>query len=288
MRRKICRLGQGQPRTWISWASTLCGTLVELKILRRRSTLGGTALTQICFKVVMGIASTRMITRQFSAEELLGPLNEIETQRSPKALFVAGNPALFREQPRVAVVGSRKASPEGCKRAEKITRLLVEKRNAIVVSGLAEGIDTVAHTTAIKSGGRTIAVIGTPLDRSYPRSNSSLQSTIAEQHAVLSQFPSGYPTLRQNFPMRNATMALIVCASVIVEAGETSGALSQGWETLRLGRMLFIMESVVNNPQLKWPREMLNYGAEILSDRNIEEFLALLPAGHVTDDAIIV
>lgn len=122
------------------------------------------------------------------------------------------------------------------------------KRQAVVVSGLAEGIDTAAHRAAIDAGGKTIAVLGTPLDKSYPRSNAELQRTLMEEHAVLSQFPVGYPTQPKNFPMRNATMALIVCASVIVEAGESSGALSQGSETLRLGRMLFIMESVFANP----------------------------------------
>lgn len=225
--------------------------------------------------------------QQFTPEELLGPLNEIEKRRSPKTLYVRGDQSLFRMQPRVAVVGSRKASPDGCRRAEKIARLLVE-RKAVVVSGLAEGIDTAAHNGAIRAGGRTIAVIGTPLDQAYPKSNAELQQFIAENHAVLSQFPEKYPVQRQNFPMRNLTMALIVSASVIVEAGETSGALSQGWETLRLGRMLFIMESVVNDPKLKWPREMLDYGAEILSDRNLDAFLDVLPAGQLTDDALTI
>jgi DNA processing protein len=225
--------------------------------------------------------------QRFTPEQLLGPLNDLEKRRSPGELFVDGDTSLFQIRPRVSVVGSRKASAEGCKRAEKIARLLVE-RNAVVVSGLAEGIDTAAHNGAIRAGGRTIAVIGTPLSQCYPKSNTDLQKFIAANHAVLSQFPEGYPTRRQNFPMRNLTMALIVSASVIVEAGETSGALSQGWETLRLGRMLFIMESVVNDPRLKWPREMLEYGAEVLSDRNLDAFWDALPAGQLTDDAFIV
>lgn len=233
------------------------------------------------------MGETRSMIREFTPEELLGPLNDVENRRSPKRLFVAGNPALFRIQPRVAIVGSRTASDEGLKRAAKISRLLVE-RGAIVVSGLAAGIDTAAHRSAIDAGGRTVAVIGTPLDESYPKANADLQRLIAEQHAVLTQFPSGYPTTRANFPMRNLTMALVVCASVIVEAGDTSGALSQGWEALRLGRMLFIMESVVNNPKLKWPREMLDYGAEVLSDRNVDAFLDALPVGDLPDDALAV
>ena len=223
--------------------------------------------------------------QRFTSEELLGPLNDVEMRRSPKELFVAGDATLFRMHPRVSVVGSRKASADGLKRAEKIAKLLAQ-RGAIVVSGLAEGIDAAAHRAALAAGGRTIGVIGTPLDKSYPKSNAELQRTLMEEHAVLSQFPVGYPTQPKNFPMRNATMALIVSASVIVEAGETSGALSQGWETLRLGRMLFIMESVVNDPRLRWPCEMLGYGAEVLSDRNVEDFLDALPVGGQTADAL--
>lgn len=224
---------------------------------------------------------------EFTPEQLLGPLNDVEMQRAPKCLFLAGDADLFRHQPRVAVVGSRKASPAGVKRAQKISRLLVE-RGAIVVSGLAEGIDTSAHRAAIDAGGKTIGVIGTPLDKFYPRSNMELQREMMAKHGVISQFPSGYPTLPKNFPMRNTTMALIVSASVIVEAGNTSGALSQGWETLRLGRLLFIMESVYADPQLSWPKEMVGYGAQVLSNANVEEFFDALPVAVTSTDAITV
>ena len=225
------------------------------------------------------------MTEEFTPEELLGPLNETEKRRSPKRLFVAGDRSLFEVHPRVAVVGSRKASPEGVNRATRVSRLLVQ-HGAIVVSGMAEGIDAAAHTAAIKANGRTIAVLGTPLDKSYPKSNAELQREVMEKHAAISQFPVGYPTTPRNFPMRNALMALIVNASVIVEAGETSGALSQGWETLRLGRLLFIMDSVFSLPGLKWPHEMLQYGAQRLSDDNFDAFLDVLPVGRISTDVL--
>ncbi len=227
----------------------------------------------------------KIMTQEFTPEELLGPLNDVEKRRSAKSLFVAGDRSLFEMNPRVSVVGSRKASADGLKRAAKLSRLLVE-RGAVVVSGLAEGIDTAAHRAAIEAGGKTIGVIGTPLDRFYPKSNATLQELMMREHAVLSQFPIGYPTLPRNFPIRNATMALIVSASVIVEAGESSGALSQGWEALRLGRMLFIMESVVNNRSLKWPKEMLGYGAQVLANDNFDAFFDALPSGHLSVDAL--
>lgn len=230
---------------------------------------------------------TNPMIQPFTSEELLGPLNEVERRRSPKELFVAGDAQLFRMQPRVAIVGSRKASAKGIRRAERISRMLAQ-RGAIVVSGLAEGIDTAAHRAALAAGGRTIAVIGTPLDKSYPKSNAKLQRKLITEHAVLSQFPLGYPTQPKCFPMRNATMALLVSASVIVEADDNSGVLSHGWETLRLGRMLFIMESVANNPILRWPHEMRNYGAEVLSDRNIEQVMDALPPAELLNDALAI
>jgi DNA processing protein len=222
--------------------------------------------------------------REFDPEELLGPLNDTEKLRCPRQLFVAGDASLFQINPRVSVVGSRKASPDGIRRAEKISRLLVE-RGAIVVSGLAEGIDTAAHRAAIEAGGKTIAVLGTPLDKTYPKSNLELQRKIIEEYAAVSQFPIGYPTQPKHFIMRNSTMALIVCASIIAEASDTSGALHQGWEALRLGRLLFIMESIFQT-SLKWPNEMLRYGAQVLKNDNIDTFLDVLPTGKIGDDVL--
>ena len=196
-------------------------------------------------------------------DDALGPLNELERHHAPKLLFLQGDLTLLR-QVKVSVVGSRKPSKEGVKRAARLARELAG-RNVVVVSGLALGIDVAAHRAAIDAGGRTIAVIGTPLDSVHPRAHRDLQAEIARHHLVVSQFPAGYPVLPRNFPMRNRTMALIVDASVIVEAGDGSGTLSQGWEALRLARPLFIMKSVVETSGLRWPAEMIDYGARVLS-----------------------
>jgi DNA processing protein len=136
----------------------------------------------------------------------------------------------------------------------------------VVVSGLAEGIDTAAHTATIENGGQTIAVLGTPLNRVYPRKNLQLQQTIMANHLAVSQFPSGYPVQPKNFVIRNRTMALISNASIIVEAGETSGSLHQGWEALRLGRPLFMWKPLVGESGLSWPKRMMRYGALELND----------------------
>jgi len=207
-------------------------------------------------------------------EELLGPLNPLEQRHAPKQLFVAGHIEWLAEGARVAIVGSRQPSPDGLKRAAKLARALAE-HEIMIVSGLAEGIDWTAHTTAIQNGGRTLAVIGTPLSAFYPTKHRDLQRQMMVDQLVVSQFPAGHPTTRRNFPLRNRTMALLCDASVIVEAGDSSGSLSQGWEALRLGRPLFLMASVVDRSDLSWPKMMLDYGAMLL--KHPDELLARLP-----------
>jgi DNA processing protein len=214
---------------------------------------------------------------QMTVAEALGTLTDVEEKNAPKTLYFQGNAELLNHGPRVSIVGSRKASPEGLKRARLLARVLVEN-GVVVVSGLADGIDTAAHTSALEAGGETIAVIGTPLDKYYPAGNKDLQVRLAQEQLVVSQFPIGAPTTPKSFPIRNRTMALLSDATVIVEAGEKSGTLHQGWEALRLGRTLFLMESVANDPTLSWPREMIKYGALVLTRENLSEELADLPS----------
>ena len=201
-----------------------------------------------------------------NAAKLLGrALNDIEKKSDPGELFVKGSLKIPLPCPKVSIIGSRKASSQGIENAQNIAKTLVENQ-VIIVSGLAEGIDTAAHETAIKMNGRTIAVIGTPLNKTFPSKNFDLQQEIMKNHLVVSQFPIGYPTQPKDFVLRNRTMALISDASVIVEARKSSGSKHQGWETLRMGRPLFIWESVVNDKELDWPAEMIEHGAVELSD----------------------
>src|SRR4030042_5334876 len=130
----------------------------------------------------------RVNASTYSLEELIGPLNDIEKKYAPKELHVAGQLSIPLPSPRVSVIGSRKASPEGLKTAHDISRTLA-RHKVTIVSGLAEGIDTAAHRAAIEEGGCTIAVLGTPLDRVYPQENLQLQEIIMKQHLLISQFP---------------------------------------------------------------------------------------------------
>ncbi|MBL8144458.1 MAG: DNA-processing protein DprA [Acidobacteria bacterium] len=208
-------------------------------------------------------------------EDLLGPLNEVEERHAPAMLYVQGHEEWLRDGVRVSVVGARDVSPDGVKRASRLARELVEA-DVTVVSGLALGVDATAHRSAIQFGGRTIAVLGTPLDKVYPRENAALQRLIGAEHLLVSQFAASTTTARHSFPLRNRTMALISHATVIIEASNTSGSLSQGWEALRLGRALFIARALFDRSDLTWPREMLNYGASVL--QHTEDILEILPS----------
>jgi len=224
---------------------------------------------------MMGLNKRKIYT--YTLTDLLGPLNDVEEKYAPKELYVAGDLPIPLPKPRSAVIGSRKASPKALETAKQITSTLVQK-GIIIVSGLAKGIDTVAHKTTIEEGGDTVAVLGTPLDKYYPKENAQLQDFIMNNHLAISQFPINYPIQPRNFVIRNRTMALISDISIIVEAKDSSGSLHQGWEALRLGRPLFIWESIVKDASLSWSKKMLEYGAMVLTDP--EEVLDYLPSNQ--------
>jgi DNA processing protein len=216
---------------------------------------------------------------RFPTQSLLWPFNEQEQKFAPHELFLAGDPDLLRAAACVAIVGSREASTQGLDRARKLADLLV-KHGVIVVSGLAAGIDTAAHETSMECGGRTIAVLGTPLDECFPKQNSALQARIMREHLAVSQFAPGTAVGKHTFPMRNRTMALIADATVIIEATDKSGTINQGWEALRLGRPLWIAASLFDRPGLTFPGKLAFYGAEALTDATLPRLLALLPKGR--------
>ena len=166
----------------------------------------------------------------------------------------------------VAVVGTRKPTADGIARTRKLVRKLVAD-GFTIVSGLAEGVDTEAHHTAIAAGGRTIAVIGTPLGLAYPKANAALQAKIAREFLLISQVPVeryDAQTVKGNrffFPERNKTMAALTEATIIIEAGETSGTLVQARAALKQGRKLLVLNSCFERGDLKWPRRLQDEGA---------------------------
>ena len=195
-----------------------------------------------------------------------------DTKEAPPFLFLKGNVHLLDEKS-VCVVGSRNASSDSMKKTERIVKSLI-KRNIVVNAGLAKGIDTATHQSALQNGGRTIAVIGTPINQYYPKENKELQKKIEEKGLVVSQFPPCNSVKRWNFPIRNATMSGISLATIIMEAGETSGALKQADYALKQGRDVLIPQSAIDNPSIKWPQKYVSKGAHAF--KTLKEVLEIL------------
>jgi DNA processing protein len=191
----------------------------------------------------------------------------------------------------VAVVGTRKPSRNAQKRARQLVEYLAED-GFTIVSGLATGIDTIAHETAIRLNAPTIAVIGTPLSKCYPRENCALQKIIATEHLLISQVPvcryvdQHYSLNSRFFPERNITMSALTEATIIVEAGETSGTLTQARAALRQKRKLFILDSCFRTQGLKWPHRYMERGAIRVRDFDeIRKHLGV-PAHTATTTAV--
>jgi DNA processing protein len=170
------------------------------------------------------------------------------------------------DAPCVSIVGTREASERGLQRASWLSTKLAEA-GFTIVSGLAKGVDTAAHTGAIAANGKTVAVIGTPLNKAYPIENAALQEIIYRDHLLLTPFEDGEVVYRSNFPKRNRVMAAVSDATVIIEASDTSGTLHQAAECTQLKRWLFISQAIIDNPELKWPQKFLNYERVVVLQR---------------------
>jgi DNA processing protein len=180
----------------------------------------------------------------------------------PPVLFIKGSLAATDERS-VAVVGTRRASKDGVERAHSLAASLVEA-NYTVVSGLAAGIDTAAHTGTLDAGGRTVAVIGTGLRESFPKPNAALQARLSKESAVISQFWPGQGPRPWTFPMRNAVMSGFARATAVVEAStRTSGAAMQARLALEHGRPVFLLRSLLSHD---WAQAMADRPAVYVVD----------------------
>lgn len=235
--------------------------------IARKENPSATALEQIRERV-----EALLPFRRFSAlfyRDLEYPQVLRDARNPIEVLYYQGNLDLLSSNS-VSVVGTRKPTDDGRRRARKLTRLLVDN-DFTVMSGLAEGIDTEAHTAAIAAGGKTISVIGTSLNEVYPRKNAELQKRIAREYLLVSQVPfiqyslQDYRRNRGFFPERNKTMSALSKATIIVEASETSGTLIQARAALQQGRKLFILNSCFNRG-LEWPERFLSKGAIKVED----------------------
>ena len=154
----------------------------------------------------------------------------------------------------IAVVGTRKPSAGALRYIDDVVPLLANERMPIV-SGLAMGVDTAAMKASLRARNRTIGIIGTGLNRSYPPANVELQAHIAEHHLLLSQFWPDAPPTKQSFPMRNHVMSAFSSMTLIVEAGENSGTRIQARAATRHARPLIITRAVYQETQ--WAKELV-------------------------------
>lgn len=174
----------------------------------------------------------------------------------------------------VAIVGSRRATPYGLAIAERLAGDLAA-RGVTIVSGLARGIDTAAHRGALDAGGRTLAVLGSGVDRIYPPENRALAARIAERGAVLSQFAPGMPALAHHFPVRNRLLAALALGVVVVEAAEASGSLITAGHAADLGREIMAVPGPAGAPSSRGAHGLIRDGATLVE--GWEDVVAMLP-----------
>lgn len=192
----------------------------------------------------------------------------------PPVLWALGDLALLDDRPRVAIVGTRRATAYG----ERITRAIAgafARGGACVVSGLARGIDAAAHRAALDAGGTTIAVLGTGADIAYPVANSRLHAEIADggRGLLLSEYPPGERANGGSFPRRNRIIAALAPLTIVVEAGARSGALITATYANTLNRVVGAVPGPIDQPQSEGANLLIRDGAHIIA--SVEDALAL-------------
>ena len=208
---------------------------------------------------------TSVLDRLFADDPELGlvtvlddgyPAHLAQVFNRPPFLFLRGR-LVAGDDRSVAIVGTRQPSDEGRRTAQDLAAALAEA-GVTVVSGLARGLDTDAHTAALAAGGRTIAVLGSGIRRIYPPENTDLALRIGQSGAVVSQFWPDAPPSRTSFPRRNVVTSGIALGTVVVEAASTSGARMQARLAREHGRPVFLVESLVRSEP--WASALVDQG----------------------------
>ncbi|MBT6797141.1 MAG: DNA-protecting protein DprA [Candidatus Marinimicrobia bacterium] len=182
----------------------------------------------------------------------------------PLILYCKGQPLIHREDA-VAIVGTRLFTPYGKIVTQKLA-LELNQSNISIVSGLARGIDTIAHRETVNFGGRTIAVLGSGLDVIYPNDNIKLANDICEKGTLISEFPLGTKPNRGNFPMRNRIISGLCHATVVIEAGNRSGAILTALNAVDQNRDIFAVPGRITDKQSIGSNRLIRNGAIPLFD----------------------
>ncbi|MDP2249636.1 MAG: DNA-processing protein DprA [Hydrogenophaga sp.] len=204
------------------------------------------------------------------------PPDLLQLADPPVLLYVMGDLDVLSHPRRLAMVGSRNPTPQGEANAHQFARALGQA-GVCVVSGLALGVDGAAHTGALEGGAPTIAVVGTGLDRVYPRRHLSLAHRIAVHGAMVSEYPLGTPPLQANFPQRNRLIAGLSQGTLVVEATLQSGSLITARMAAEQGREVFAIPGSIHAPQSRGCHALIRQGAKLVeSAQDILEDLRLV------------
>lgn len=191
-----------------------------------------------------------------------------EIDQPPPVLYLRGE-ITAEDSWSVGIVGTRAVTPYGRQVAEELATVLAHN-GVTVVSGLARGVDAVAHSAALKAGGRTLAVLGSGVDKIYPPEHRTMAEKIATQGAIVSDYAPGTPPDSSNFPPRNRIISGLSMAVVIVEAGDTSGALITAEFAIEQARDVFAVPGNIYAPQSKGPNRLIANGAKpLLSPQDV-------------------
>ncbi len=181
---------------------------------------------------------------------------------APLVLYVRGE-IKDEDKYAIAIVGSRRSTDYGYRTAEKLS-CKIAAYGLTVVSGMARGIDTAAHRGALKSGGRTIAVLGSGIDVPYPPENKKIMSLIASSGAVISEFPPGTPPNRENFPKRNRIISAMALGVTVIEATVDSGSLITVGYALEQGKDVFAVPGNITSKTSRGTNELIKNGAKLV------------------------
>ena len=202
-----------------------------------------------------------------------------EIEQPPPVLYLRGE-LLSEDAWAVAIVGTRRVTSYGRQVTEEIASFLAA-HGITIVSGMARGVDAIAHGAALKAGGRTLAVLGSGVDRLYPPENRALAEQIFSHGAVLSDYAPGTPPESLNFPPRNRIISGLSMAVIVIEAGETSGALITAEFAANQGREVFAVPGNIFAPQSKGTNKLIQQGAlPLLSANDIMQALNLTRLGQ--------
>ncbi len=202
----------------------------------------------------------------------------------PSDLYVRGDPGLL-QMPALAIVGSRNPTQAGARNAFEFARHL-GRTGFCIVSGLAEGIDTAAHRGALDAGAATVAFLGHGIDRVYPASNRELAHEIADNGALVSEFPLGTHPGRENFPQRNRLISGMSLGTLVVEAARRSGSLITARFAGEQGREVFALPGSIHNPLARGCHQLIRQGAKLVetADDIIAELAPL--ASHLLQNSL--